>query len=109
MKKVKKTLFQLGIRSTINGFHYVCYALSLCEQNEDYLLAVHKHLYADIAKHFDVSRDSVEHCLRTAVNICWNRGGRRLLIEMSGCDMLEKPTAGEFIDILYHYLTFEED
>lgn len=109
MKKTKKTLFRLGIRSTLHGFRYLCYALELCKQNEDYLLAVYKRLYADVAEHFGVSRDSVEHCLRTIVDNCWNRGNRQLLIEMSGCDILSKPTAGEFIDILYHYLNSEED
>lgn len=70
MQKTKQLLFNLGIRSTYNGFHYLCYALDLCLQNEDYLLRVQKLLYTEVANHFGVSRDSVEHCLKTVVNTC---------------------------------------
>lgn len=108
MQKTKQLLFQLGIRSTYKGVRYICYALELCKQNEDYLLLVHKRLYTDVAEHFAVSRDSVEHCLRTIVDTCWDRGDRNLLIKISGCEMTDKPTAGEFIDILYNYLASKE-
>lgn len=104
METIKQLIFRLGIRSTYQGFHYLCYALSLCMQNEDYLLSVYKHLYADVAEHFGVSRDSVEHCLRTVVSACWYKGNRPLLVKMSGYDIAHKPTNGEFIDILYQYL-----
>lgn len=104
MEKIKQLVFSLGIRSTYQGFHYLCYALTLCMQNEDYLLSVYKHLYTDIALHFNVSRDSVDHCLRTVVSVCWDKGNREFLNKLSGYCLTQRPTNGEFIDILYHYL-----
>ena len=104
MEDIKQLIFRLGIRSTYNGFHYLCYALYLCMQDEDYLLSVYKHLYTDVAKHYDVNRSSVEHCIRTVVSACWYRGNRDLLIDLSGYSLSQKPANGEFIDILYHYL-----
>ncbi|MGF0034373.1 sporulation initiation factor Spo0A C-terminal domain-containing protein [Bariatricus sp. SGI.154] len=104
MEKIKRLIFSLGIRSTYQGFHYLCYALMLCLQDENYLLSVYKYLYTDVAEHFNVSRDSVDHCLRTVVSACWYRGNRDLLIKLSGYNLTQKPTNGEFIDILYQAL-----
>lgn len=109
MQKTKQLLFRLGIRSTYNGFHYLCYALELCKQNEDYLLKVQKLLYSEVAERYGVSRDSVEHCLKTVVNACWDRGDQKFLIKISGCEMTGKPTPREFIDILYYHLAKVDD
>ena len=73
-KKISNLLLSLGIPSTRLGHHYLCYALELCLRDEDYLLAVYKLLYVDVARHFNTTRDNVEHCMRTAVSCCWDRG-----------------------------------
>lgn len=109
IRSVQKLLFRLGIRSTYQGFRYLCYGLILCEKNEDYLLAVYKKLYLDIGKHYEVSRDSVEHCLRTVINACWDKGNRELLINMAGYKITQRPTNSEFIDILHHYLKTHQE
>lgn len=104
MKAIEQLIFSLGIRSTYKGFRYLRYALYLCLLEEDYLLSVYKDLYVAVAEYFGVSRDNVERCIRTLVSACWYKGNRNLLIEMSGCETLDKPVNSEFIDILYHYL-----
>ena len=109
MDSIHKLVFRLGIRSTYQGFRYLCHALYLCQQDEDYLLAIYKRLYLDIAQHYKVSRDSVEHCIRTVVTICWEKGNKDFLIEMAGYELMQKPTNSEFIDILHHYLKSHKD
>ena len=104
MEQIKQTVFRLGIRSTYQGFHYLCYALYLCMQDDSYLLSVYKRLYTDVAEHLSVSRDSVERCIRTIVTVCWYKGNRSLLIEMASYNLIQKPTNGEFMDILFNYL-----
>lgn len=104
MDQIKQLILSLGIRSTYRGFHYLCYALSLCLQNEDYLLSVYTLLYPATAEHFNANPDNVEHCLRTVIAYCWNKGNKRLLIELAGYELTEKPTNGEFLDILYQHL-----
>lgn len=94
----------LGIRSTLKGFHYVRYGLELCMENEDYLLFVYKNLYTEIAMRYHTTQNGVEACIRTVVNNCWHKGNRRLLCEIAGYELRQKPTNGEFIDILYRYL-----
>ena len=95
--------------SIFKGFLYLAYALTLCMQDESYLLSIYTRLYADVGKHYNVNRDNVEHCLRTVVSTCWDKGDRKFLIKISGYNMTQKPTNGEFIDILYHYLTLHEE
>ena len=109
MDKIKQLLLRLGIRSTYKGFLYLAYALTLCMQDESYLLSIYTRLYADVGKHYNVNKDNVEHCLRTVVSTCWDKGDRKFLIKISGYNMTQKPTNGEFIDILYHYLTLHEE
>lgn len=97
-------IVSLGIRSTLKGFRYVKYGLELCMEDEDYLLFVYKNLYTEIAVRFDTTQNGVEHCIRTVVHNCWYKGNRQLLCEIAGYELTQRPTNGEFIDILYRYL-----
>lgn len=104
--EITMLLSKLGVRSTNKGFHYIRYALELCLEDENYLLVVFKELYPKIAEEFDATKLSVEHCIRTAVNNCWSNGNRKLLFKIAGYELPQKPTNGEFIDILYRYLEY---
>lgn len=101
---ITKPLLQLGIRSTYYGFRYLRYALELCLQDEHYLTSVYKTLYSEVAEKFGTSCYNVEHCIRTVISYCWDRGNRNFLITIAGYQLSERPTNSEFIDILYHYL-----
>ena len=109
MDKIYILLLTLGIHSTHRGFWYLQYALHLCLENEDYLLSVYKLLYADVSEKFEVSRSSVERCIRTAVSHCYYYGNREYLHEIARYPLTSKPTNSEFIDILYSYLKFTEE
>lgn len=106
---ITNLLLKLGIHSTYRGFRYLHAALTLCLQNENYLLFIHKSLYAEIATKYETSRDNVEHCMRTAILHCWNHGNRDFLDKIAGYPLRSKPTNSEFIDILYHYLKLQEE
>ena len=105
---ISKLIRSLGIRSTLKGYRYLKYGLELCMRDEDYLLAVYKELYPDIAEYFGTTQDGVEHCIRTAVCSCWYKGNRSLLYKIAGSELLQTPTTSELIDILYHYLNTQE-
>ena len=97
-------LGRIGLRATLTGFHYLVYALSLVLQDETYLLHLTTRLYPQIAERFSVSVFNVERCLRTAVNVFWDRGNIRILEDLLGYPIPDKPYAGEFIDMLAGYL-----
>lgn len=107
-RKIRELLLTLGIHSTYRGFHFLVYGLSLCLQDEDYLLFIGKKLYPAVAEHFGTSRQNVERCIRTAVYNCYYHGNPRFLFQIAGYELPAKPTNSEFLDILYHYLTLEE-
>ena len=104
MRDIQKLVRSLGIGGNYQGYRYLLYALSLCLQNEDYLLSVSKLLYPEIAHTYQTSASSVERNLRTVVSVCWERGNRPLLESISLCPLSSKPTIGEFLDILTEYL-----
>lgn len=97
---ITKLLLQLGIRSTYYGFRYLRYALELCLLDEHYLTSVYKTLYSEVAEKFGTSCYNVEHCIRTVISYCWDRGNRDFLITIAGYQLSERPTNSEFIDIL---------
>lgn len=104
MNEIPHLVRSLGIGATYRGYRYLTLALSLCYENEDYLLGISKLLYPHIARVYKTSASSVERDLRTVINACWERGNRELLKEISPCPLLNKPTTGEFLDILTDHL-----
>ena len=72
MRDIQKLVRSLGIGGNYQGYRYLLYALSLCLQNEDYLLSVSKLLYPEIAHTYQTSASSVERNLRTVVSSVGN-------------------------------------
>lgn len=104
MKDIQYLVRSLGIGATYRGYRYLIIAVSLCLEDEDYLLGISKLLYPKIAEICHTSCGSVERDLRTVVNVCWERGNKQLLQNISPCPLLCKPTTGEFVDILTGHL-----
>lgn len=102
-------LLSLGIRTTLKGFHYLHYALKLCQEDESYLLLIYKWLCSDVAKHFHTTQNNVEHCMCTAIRYCWKKGNRRFLIQLAGHELDKAPSNSEFIKILYSYIKLLEE
>lgn len=104
MREIEHLIRSLGIGATYRGYKYLCYAISLCLENEDYLLGISKLLYPTIANTFQATSGSVERDLRTVISVCWERGNRTLLNDISLYPLESKPTTGEFLDILIGYI-----
>jgi two-component system response regulator (stage 0 sporulation protein A) len=105
MTEIQYLVRSLGIGGNYLGYRYLIQAIALCLKDEDYLLGVSKVLYPEIARNFQTSACSVERNLRTVVNVCWERGNRNLLEDLSPYPLSDKPTTGEFLDILIGHLT----
>lgn len=103
MDRIQQLIHSLGISSTYYGYRYLYYAVRLVMENEDYLLAITKLLYPTIAEKYHTNRYGVERNIRTIVNVCWERGNRDLLQTMAAYPLTDKPTTGEFIDIICTY------
>ena len=104
--KIYFLLHSLGIGAKYRGFHYLAHGITLCMEDEDYLLRISKTLYPKIAQAFQVSSSCVERDIRTAISVCWTRGNRDLLFSLSMRPLVAKPTNSEFFDILSSYIKY---
>lgn len=93
----------LGVGATYRGYRYLSYGIELCMANEEYLLAISKQLYPEIAKKYKTTIGSVERDIRTVIRVCWENGYDQLQ-SYSFRPLQVRPTAGEFFDILVAYL-----
>lgn len=104
MEEIQHLVRSLGIGATYRGYRYLVCAIMLCLEDEDYLLGISKLLYPKIAEEYKTSVSSVERDLRTVINVCWERGNKELLKQISLYPLFSKPTTGEFLDIMTDHL-----
>ena len=109
MKGKSGILIRLGIFPNLVGYRYLEYGIELLNENPDRIYYVTKDLYPVIAQRYGTSWLSVEHAIRTAVAICWERGNRTFLNEIAGYTLKTRPTASEFIAILYKFQNMENE
>lgn len=109
IKTIERLIRSLGIRATYRGYRYLCYGVSLCLADEEYLLSISKLLYPMIAKEYNTTLSSVERDIRTVVQVCWDKGNKTLLQEIALHPLCSRPTAGEFLDIVVAYIQSNSD
>ena len=97
--RIYDVLYRLGITANSTGFFYVSYAVWLSSRQPDRLLLVTKWLYPEVAKHYDTNWKAVERSIRTVVDAAW-RNDPRLLSELAGRPLHEKPRPAQFLAIL---------
>ena len=94
----------LGVGATYRGYRYLSYGIELCLADEEYLLAISKQLYPEIARKYKTTVGSVERDIRTVIKVCWEHGNRPLLEKIALRPLTLKPTSGEFFDIVTAHL-----
>ena len=87
----------LGVGATYRGYRYLSYGIELCLADEEYLLAISKQLYPEIARKYKAT-------VGTVIRVCWENGYDQLQ-SYSFRPLHVRPTAGEFFDILVAYLS----
>ena len=66
-------LYRLQLSPASRGFYQLAYALHLIQTNHEYLTAVTKRLYPDVARQFDTTAAAVERNLRRMVAGIWSK------------------------------------
>ena len=102
--EIEYLIRSLGIGATYRVFGYLIYGTKLCLSDDNYLLFVSKYLYPDIAKHYNTSCYSVERNIRTVIKVCWEHGNKHLLEKIALRPLYDRPTSGEFFDIITAHL-----
>lgn len=107
LEVIEGVIRSLGFSGTYSGMNSLIIAVALVWQDPSMLHAVTKVLYPEVAKRCGGNGKNVERNLRTASKACWDWGNRELLNKIAGFELKAKPTTGELIDYIVHYLRVE--
>ena len=99
---LKNVLFDLlrpfGITNNYTGCSQLIRAIQIVLEKPDGIQAVHKQIYAVIAKEYDLQPRSVESNIRTLSDIAWKNDPARL-VQIAGYPLDNRPSAVQFIEI----------
>ena len=87
----------------IKGYQFLRDAILLAVGDHEYINAVTKRLYPEIAKRKQHHRSRVERAIRHAIEVAWDRGDVDTLNSYFGYTILSmrgKPTNSEFIAMI---------
>ncbi len=102
--RVENELRRLHISGTLDGFHYLAAAVAMTVRDPEAIRWVTKGLYIEVAQRHHTTPARVERSIRTAIRVCWERGGWKTLDQMAGYHLTQRPTASELIDLVAAYI-----
>ena len=97
------TLHQIGVPAHIKGYQFLRDAILLTMNEPEYINAVTKRLYPEIAKKNGTTASRVERAIRHAIEVAWDRGDVDTLNSYFGYtihNLRGKPTNSEFIAMI---------
>ena len=100
---VTEILHQIGVPAHIKGYQFLRDAILLTMDEPDYINAVTKRLYPEIAKKNGTTANRVERAIRHAIEVAWDRGDVDTLNSYFGYtihNLRGKPTNSEFIAMI---------
>ena len=100
---VTEILHQIGVPAHIKGYQFLRDAILLTMDEPDYINAVTKRLYPEIAKRNGTTASRVERAIRHAIEVAWDRGDVDTLNSYFGYtihNLRGKPTNSEFIAMI---------
>lgn len=100
---VTEILHQIGVPAHIKGYQFLRDAILLTMNDPEYINAVTKRLYPEIAKKNGTTASRVERAIRHAIEVAWDRGDVDTLNSYFGYtihNMRGKPTNSEFIAMI---------
>lgn len=106
--RITSILHEIGVPAHIKGYQYLRVAIEMTVRDGDYINAVTKLLYPDIAKTFKTTPSRVERAIRHAIEVAWDRGNLDTLQNIFGYTVSNtkgKPTNSEFIAMIADKLT----
>lgn len=80
-KKVAKELIKMGIPMNLKGFHYICDAMEMYEQDNEYITSNTCILYQKIAEKNGTTYQRVERNIRHAFEVAVKHGNINSLDE----------------------------
>ena len=100
---VTDVIHEIGVPAHIKGYQFLRDAILLTMNEPEYINAVTKRLYPEIAKKNGTTASRVERAIRHAIEVAWDRGDVDTLNSYFGYtihNLRGKPTNSEFIAMI---------
>ena len=100
---VTNIIHEIGVPAHIKGYQFLRDAILLTMNEPEYINAVTKRLYPEIAKKNGTTASRVERAIRHAIEVAWDRGDIETLQKYFGYTVNSakgKPTNSEFIAMI---------
>lgn len=98
-KRAINALIEMGVPADLAGFHYICDAMEIYEQDESYICTKKAALYQRIAQKHGSTPDRVIRCMRHAFEKATTYGNLDSLNKYMTA--AQKPTNGNLLACLY--------
>ena len=105
--ELQELVLSIGVPPNLYGYDYIIYAMELIILNPDYIHAITKGVYIDVAKKFDTTPSKVERAIRHSINVAWLHGNIKFINKIFvNCVRPDKgvPTNSVFLARLYYYI-----
>ena len=102
-ERIANLFLTVGIPAHIKGYQFLRDAILLAVEDHEYINAVTKRLYPEIAKRNGTTASRVERAIRHAIEVAWDRGDVDTLNGYFGYtihSLRGKPTNSEFIAMI---------
>ncbi len=106
--EISTILNSMGIQASIKGYHFIRQAVMMAVEDREVLAGITKGLYPDLAKMYHTTASKVERAIRHAIESAWKKNGQEVYLEISGYQMEDKPTNGQFIAALTEYFRMKQ-
>lgn len=109
--QITRIIQEIGIPAHIKGYLYLREAIGLVIEDMDFLGAITKELYPQVAIRFNTTPSRVERAIRHAIEVAWTRGKIDTINQLFGYTVSNnkgKPTNSEFIALISDKLRLEQ-
>lgn len=105
LKKISELLITLGLCPAYKGYSYLLYAIYLTTTSKYRQGLIVGELYEETAKHFKVSKSTVQHSIRSLLDVYWNQNNSEHFSEITGFPLHNNNTLPprEFIAVVSEY------
>jgi hypothetical protein len=106
LKKISELLIALGLCPAYKGYTYLQYAVYLTTTQKYRQGLIVGELYQETAEHFHVSKSTVQHSIRSLLDVYWNQDNTQHFSNITGFPIHNNSTLPprEFIAIVSEYL-----
>lgn len=108
-KQISELLSRIGISPAYKGYPYLVHVIHLTTDKEGCPFLVIKELYARTADFFGVSATSIQHSIRTLLDVYWSQNNTKYFFDIIGYPVHDTLPPKEFIAVIADYIKRKDE